>query len=150
LLIQQFHHHPVLRRLKFFQSRRIRGSEVKDLTWLRPDGREMSDEEWNNSETRCLGLRLAGDAIEEVDPRGNRLVDDTLLILLNAHYEPVPFVLPAYRTTLRWQLMLDTREATGRRQHKLMRGAWSYDMEPRSLALFRLRDTGRRAGEHVK
>ncbi|MGH8057253.1 MAG: glycogen debranching protein GlgX, partial [Candidatus Entotheonellia bacterium] len=108
-LIQFRHQHPVLRRRKFFQGRRIRGSEVKDLAWFRPDGKEMTDEDWQNPYARCLGLRLAGDAIEDVDDRGNRIVDDTLLILLNAHYEPIPFVLPAHRRKVRWDLVLDTR-----------------------------------------
>jgi glycogen operon protein len=139
LLIRLFHEHPVLRRRKFFQGRRIRGSEVKDLTWLRPDGQEMTDEDWNNWHARCLGLRLAGDAIEEVDARGNRIVDDTLLILLNAHYEPISFVLPAHRADVQWELVLDTREATGRRRQGLLRGGESYELEARSLALLRLR-----------
>ena len=67
----------------------------------------MSDDDWNNPQARWLGL--AGDAIEEVDARGNRIVDDTLLLLLNAHHEPVTFVLPAYRPSVRWEVVLDTR-----------------------------------------
>jgi isoamylase len=140
LLIQQFHRHPVLRRRKFFQGRRIRGSEVKDLTWFRPDGKEMTEEDWVNPETRCFGLRLGGEATTEVDLRGRRIVGDTLLILLNAHSEPMPFVLPAHRSRLRWELILDTREATGGRRHPLLRGGGRpYDLESHSLALFRLR-----------
>jgi glycogen operon protein len=96
-VIKVFHDHPVLRRRKFSQGRHIRGSEVKDLAWFRPDGKEMTDEDWNNPLVRCLGLRLAGDAMEEVDARGNRVVDDTLLILLNAHHESVAFIPPAHR-----------------------------------------------------
>ncbi|MCS6927658.1 MAG: glycogen debranching protein GlgX, partial [Candidatus Binatia bacterium] len=142
LLIRLRHEHPVLRRRKFFQGRRIRGSEVKDLSWFRPDGKEMSDEDWNNPHARCLGLRLAGDAIEEVDTRGNRIVDDTLLILLNAHYEPLSFVLPAHRASVRWELLLDTRTASGRRRHRLLRGGEAYELEARSLALFRLQRGG--------
>ncbi len=138
LLIRLYHRHPVLRRRNFFQGRRIRGSEVKDLTWFRPDGKEMSDEDWDNPHTRGLGLRLAGDAIEEVDVRGNRIVDDTLLVLLNAHHEAVRFILPIQRSKLRWDLVLDTREATGRRRYRLTRGGQPYDLEPRSLALLRL------------
>jgi len=139
LLIRWFHRHPVLRRRKFFQGRKIRGSEVKDLAWFRPDGKEMADEDWNNPDAHCLGLRLAGDAIEEVDARGNRIVDDTLLILLNAHHEPLSFVLPAHRAKVRWEVILDTREATGARRHRLMRGGEGYELEARSLALLRLR-----------
>ena len=51
--------HPVFQRRRFFQGRRIHGSAVKDLSWLRPDGSEMTDEEWNNWHSRCLGLLLA-------------------------------------------------------------------------------------------
>ncbi len=138
-LIRLFHRHPVLRRRRFFQGRRIRGSEVKDLAWFRPDGKEMNEEDWNNGETRCFGLRLAGDAIAEVDPRGNRIQDETLLILLNAHYQAIPFVLPAHRRHLRWELMIDTRLATGHTADRVLRAAASFDLEGRSLALFRLR-----------
>ena len=138
-LIRLFHQHPVLRRRQFFQGRRIRGSEVKDLSWFRPDGREMTDEDWNNWHARCLGLRLAGDAIEEVDERGNQIVDDTLLILLNAHYESLSFVLPAHRADVLWEVVLDSRETTTRRQHKLMRRGEPYELAARSLALLCLR-----------
>jgi glycogen operon protein len=138
-LIRLVGEHPVLRRRHFFQGRRIRGSEVKDLVWFRPDGKEMSDEDWGNSESRCFGLRLAGDAIEEVDDRGNRIVDDTLLILLNAHHEAVPFVLPAHRRKVRWQVLLDTTEAAaGQSSHRSMRGGEAYNLKGRSLALLRL------------
>ncbi len=137
-LIRLRHAHPVLRRRKFFQGRRIRGSEVKDLAWFRPDGKEMSDEDWANGFARSLGLRLAGDAIEEVDARGNRIVDDTLLILLNAHHEPLPFLLPAHRRGVRWELVLDRRAASLRGHPVLIRGGRAYDLEARSMAVFRL------------
>ena len=131
--------HPVLTRRHFFQGRRIRGSEVKDLAWFRTDGKEMSDEDWNNSEMRCFGLRLAGDAIEELDDRGNRIVDDTLLILLNAHYEAIPFTLPAHRRTVRWEVVLDTCEPhLDRKKRRLMRGGENYDLRERALVILRL------------
>lgn len=147
LLIRLFHAHPVLRRRKFFLGRQIRGSEVKDLTWFRPDGQEMTDEDWGNWHARCLGVQLAGDAIAEVDTRGTRIVDDTLLILLNAHYAPLSFKLPAHRPGVQWELVLDTREATGRRERTLARGNGSYELESRSLALFRLHQDDRAARE---
>ncbi|HEV8714375.1 MAG TPA: glycogen debranching protein GlgX [Candidatus Binatia bacterium] len=142
-LIRLSQEHPVLRRRKFFQGRRIRGSEVKDLAWFRPDGKEMSDEDWHQGFARCLGLRLAGDAIEEVDARGNRLVDDILLILLNAHYEPLDFILPAHRLGVRWRLVLDTREATAAPQPRLVPGETAYALEARSLVLFCLQQGDR-------
>jgi glycogen operon protein len=138
-VIRLMDEHPVLRRRHFFQGRRIRGSEVKDLAWFRPDGKEMNDDDWNNSETRCFGLRLAGDAIEELDARGNRIVDDTLLILLNGHHEAIPFTLPAHRRKVRWEVVMDTNDSQfGKTAHRAMRGGDTYDLKARSLVLLRL------------
>jgi isoamylase len=141
-LIRLRKRHPAFRRRQFFYGRRLHDSEVKDLAWFRPDGKEMTEEDWNNSHTRCFGLRLAGDAIPEVDPRGRRTVDATFLMLLNAHHEPLPFVLPAHRRGVRWQVMVDTRSPDGRVQRPPLKGGESYELEGRSLALLRLNSTG--------
>jgi glycogen operon protein len=142
-VIKIFHEHPVLRRRKFFQGRKIRGSEVKDLSWFRPDGKEMREEDWRNQSLNCLGIRFAGDAIDEVDERGRRITDDTLLFLLNAHDKQVSFTLPAHRQEVRWELMLDTREPTGHaRNRRLIKGGQAYRLESRSLALFCLERGG--------
>jgi isoamylase len=129
--------HPVFHRRRFFQGRRIEGSEVKDVSWFRPGGKEMAAEEWTNGFTRSLGLRLAGDAIEEVDESGRPIRDDTFLLLFNAHHEPVDFVLPAHRPRVRWDLVLDTRDwATASRAFRV---GDAYPLEARSLALLRQR-----------
>jgi glycogen operon protein len=132
--------HPVFRRRRFFQGRRIRGAEVKDLSWLRPDGKEMTDEDWAQGYVRCLGVRLAGHAIEEKDPKGKPLLDETFLMLLNAHHEPRPFTLPAHKPGVRWQPVLDTAVTEAdRKQVTLLKGGFQYDLEARSLAVLRLR-----------
>ena len=84
--------HRLFRRRHFFQGRLVRG--YKDIIWLKPDGREMTDEEWNQSFARCLGLFLAGDGIKEYDERGRIITDGDAIILLNSHYESIPFVIP--------------------------------------------------------
>jgi glycogen operon protein len=99
----------------------------------------MTEDDWNNWHTRSFALRLAGDAIEEVDTRGQRINDDTLLILLNGHYESLSFVLPPQRDDGHWELILDSREATGRRTQHVIRARKPYALEARSLAVFRLR-----------
>jgi glycogen operon protein len=129
----------------FFQGRRIQGSAVKDLAWFRPDGHEMTDEEWQNSFSRCLGLRLAGDAIEEVDDLGEPIVGDTFLILLNAHHEPVLFVLPAHERRVSWEPVLDTRDWDGGADRPPLRTGAQYALEGRSLAVLRLGRTARPA-----
>ena len=132
--------HPVFRRRRFFQGRRIRGMEVKDLYWLRPDGKEMTDEDWAQGYVRCLGVRLAGDAMEEKDAKGRPLLDETFLVLLNAHHEPRPFTLPAHKRGVRWQPVFDTAsyDMNGK-PVTLFRGGDQYDLEARSLAVLRLR-----------
>jgi len=130
--------HPVFQRRRFFQGRRIRGSAVKDLSWLRPDGTEMTDEEWSHWFSPGLGLQLAGDAIEEMSDEGLPITDDTVLILLNAHDEPVPFVLPDHHGGA-WEPVLDTRDwqqpiADGRR----FKEGEPYPLEGRTLAVLRL------------
>jgi glycogen operon protein len=111
---------------------------VKDLAWFRPDGEEMTDDEWNNNHGRCLGLRLAGDAIEEVDDMGEPIVGDTFLILLNAHHEPVPFVLPTHEARVRWDPVLDTRDWNGEAERQPLGTGEPYVLEGRSLAVLRL------------
>lgn len=123
-----------------FQGRRIHGSAVKDLSWFRPDGKEMTEDEWNNDFTRCLGLRLAGDAIEEVNEAGHPIVANTYLLLLNAHHEAIPFILPAHHARVRWTLVLDAREwEVGARRPSAFRAGDQYPLAGRSPALLRLR-----------
>jgi isoamylase len=138
-LIQLRLRHPVFHRRRFFQGRPVQGSAVKDLSWFRPDGREMTAEEWRNGFTRSIGLRLAGDAIEEVDETGRPIVDDTFLLLLNAHHEPLDFVLPAHRVRVRWEPLLDTRTWDVARAAPTLKAGDRYPLEGRSLALLRLR-----------
>jgi glycogen operon protein len=132
--------HPVLRRRRFFQGRRLRGSEVKDLAWFRPDGKEMTDEDWEAGFARSLALRLAGDAIAETDEKGRPIVDDTLLILLNAHHTELAFTLPAHKRGVRWDPLIDTA-ASHKYPRKVLplKGGDQYELAPRSVAVLRLR-----------
>jgi isoamylase len=111
-LIQLRRDHPVFRRPKFFQGRRIRGSEIRDVMWFNPGGNEMSDEEWASPFVRCLGVLLSGDTIDVLDFHGQPIRDDTFFLLINAHYESIPFLLPG-QADLEWQLILDTNTDRG-------------------------------------
>lgn len=128
--------HPVFRRRRFFQGRRIHGAVVTDLTWFRPDGQEMTEEDWQKGFVKCLELRLAGDAIEETDMKGEPIVDDTFVMLLNAHHEALPFLLPTQNLPALWERLLDT--ALPRHGAALFKGGDAYDLQGRSLVLLRL------------
>jgi isoamylase len=131
--------HPVLRRRRFFQGRQIWGSEVKDVAWFRPDGKEMTDEDWSKGYVRCLGLRLAGDAIEEKDEKGRRIIGETLLILLNAHHESLPFTMPAHKRGVRWEPLLETVVQEEHKSISFLKGGDRFDLAARSMAVLRLR-----------
>ncbi len=111
-LIQLRKDHPVFRRPKFFQGRRIRGSEIRDVMWFNAGGSEMSEKEWTSPFVRCLGMLLSGDTIDVLNFEGEPIRDETFLLLINAHYEPAPFVLPG-QEHIEWQLILDTTHAEG-------------------------------------
>jgi isoamylase len=103
--------HPVLRRKRYYRGKRIRGSDERDLTWLRPDSREMTDAEWGAEWNRTMGVMLSGDALGEVDENGDLIMDDMLLVLFNAHTEPVAFTLPPGAAAA-WELVIDTAAGT--------------------------------------
>jgi glycogen operon protein len=149
-LLKFFHEHPILQRRRFFNGRNTRQIGIKDLTWIHPDGREMNEVDWNNPQIRSLGLRLAGDAIEEMDEHGEQIIDDTFLILLNGHYEPVNFVLPEIPAFERWRLILDTRESKIPQVPVPFEGKSVFKMESRSVALFILPHIEDRTEKQIK
>ena len=108
MLITLRQKHPVLRRQRYFQGRPLRGAGVKDLAWFDPSGVEMSDTMWNAPHVRALGVLLSGIAMDEVNHRGEPIVDDTLLVLLNADQASRPFKLPKLGSGLAWTRVFDT------------------------------------------
>ena len=134
-LIALRHDHPAFRRRNFFQGRKIKGAEIKDIVWLRPDGQEMTDEEWNQEFARCLGVSLSGEAVDEVDERGQRIRDENFILLMNAHHEEIPFMLPASPPESGWIALIDTSCQTTRRADAYYLGGVGYPLQARSLAL---------------
>ncbi|MEU8223509.1 glycogen debranching protein GlgX [Kribbella sp. NPDC048915] len=111
-LVRLRNEHPVLRRRRFFHGDTgIDG--LGDLVWFTPNGTEMEDGDWQRDDARAIAVFLNGDAISEPDPRGEPVVDDSFLILLNSHYEQVDFLLPPKEYGENWTVVVDTTTATG-------------------------------------
>ena len=98
--------HPVFRRRRFFQGRPIRGT--LDIGWFKPDGKSMTDDDWDVGYARSLGMFLNGSGIPGHDEHGRPVTDDSFILLFNAHGEGVRWAIPAEYTGT-WRLVLDTR-----------------------------------------
>jgi isoamylase len=125
--------HPALHRSKFFQGRPIQNADLSDLAWFRHDGKPMSNEDWNNPSTRSLIMFLAGRGIDDVDDGGRPIVDDDLLLAINASHLDLPLTLPLVQSVEEWQLLLDTND--DHREARLPAGARLL-LRARSLMLF--------------
>jgi glycogen operon protein len=129
-LIRLRRDHPAFRRTSFLEGR---GEQLPDVWWMRPDGRRMTRRDWDDNGARAIGVFLNGDELDTLTSRGERVRDDSFLMLFNAHYEDVAFRLPARRFGTRWEREL----ATGRCDaDRLVPGA-TVTVESRSLALLR-------------
>jgi isoamylase len=109
-LIQIRRENPILHRRKFFYGRPIKGSQYQDLYWFRPDGNQMQDSDWNTPYSRCVGMLLNGLQMNDVDEKGIALKDDLIIILFNAYWDTVPFVIPEAQVKQKseWEVLIDT------------------------------------------
>jgi glycogen operon protein len=114
-LIQLRNDHPVFRRTRFLEGREM-GSGLPDVWWFRPDGRKMAQRDWQHVDAHTLGVFLNGQELPERTRDGRPIGDHSFILLLNAHYEPVEFKLPARRFGLRWEIVLTTTDDDGEGQ----------------------------------
>jgi glycogen operon protein len=134
-LIQLRRSHPVFRRRRFFQGRPIHGSGLADIGWFAPDGHQMTDEEWVSGRIHSLGMFLNGHEIEEPGPRGDRILDDSFLVLLNGDATPIEFQLPERGWAKSFACVLDT--AGWRAEGTVLRAGRAIELESRSLVVLR-------------
>jgi len=108
-LIRLRSEHIVFHRGRFFQGAVIPGTDVKDVTWLRADGEEMTEGDWADPEARMLCLLLSGEAgLMHLTERGEKETDDTFLLIVNASHEEASQKLPATRDGAGWQTLIDS------------------------------------------
>jgi isoamylase len=129
--------HPIFRRRDFFHGVPVGDTGRKDVAWLKPDGAEMSEEDWNQEDARALGMWLNGVGIPESDDRGQPVHDASFLALFNAGHEPVEFTLPDPGEGQSWAIELDTAHENGEAPQGTSAPAGKYQLEARSVALFR-------------
>ena len=127
--------HPVLRRRRWFQGLPIRGSV--DLGWSKPDGTEMGDDDWDAGSTGSVGVFLNGEAITDRDRRGQRVTDESFLLLFNAHHEAIDWTLPKQWGQW-WELVIET--AGPDREGTVLASSETLQVRGRSVIVLQRRD----------
>jgi glycogen operon protein len=129
--------HPALRRDRFLTGSLANEGALKDVTWLVPEGREKTEQDWNYPDARSLCLLLAGNATKEDDP------EDPLFVVLNAHVEVMVYRVPAVAGIDEWERVLDTTIPGGHVNQEPLRTGARIEVEPRAILVMR----GRRGGQ---
>ncbi len=106
--------HAVFRRRRFFHGRPVQGThdELSDISWFTPEGEDMDQHDWQADHAKSLTVFLNGSAISEPGPRGESIVDDSFLLMFNAHDESMEFTVPVDHGR-QWQLIVDTARPDG-------------------------------------
>jgi glycogen operon protein len=109
-LIGVMQDNPILRRRAFFTGEPHPGMQTKDVTWIRPDGSEMTEPDWDDPELHTIGMLLLGVATDEVDVRGRSYAGDSLFLMLNAGTRSRSYTLPRMELAGQWEEVLSTAQ----------------------------------------
>ncbi|GGG70360.1 glycogen debranching protein GlgX [Corynebacterium pelargi] len=139
-LIRIRQNHPVFRRRRFLAGGPL-GSEVRDrdIAWLTPAGRLMTQDDWGFAFGKSLMVYLNGQGITETDMRGQRLVDDSFILMFNAYHEPIEFTLPSEQYGASWKMIVDTDQDTGHPEEALIiQSGGTIELPARTSMLLRM------------
>jgi isoamylase len=109
-VIEVMQDNPILRRRAFFTGEPHPGMETKDVTWIRPDGSEMTEQDWADRELHSIGMLLFGLATDEVDIRGRSYAGDSLFLMLNSGTRSRSYTLPRMELAGQWEEVLNTAQ----------------------------------------
>jgi glycogen operon protein len=128
--------HIVFHRYRFFYGQTIPGTDVKDVVWLRPDGTEMTEADWNDPVAKAIGIRVSGEAgLMHLTERGEQEPDDTFFLLVNASHEPATFHLPADLDESKCAVVVDTSAGAATETPQALEAGAGIELPPRSLRL---------------
>ncbi|HWK45813.1 MAG TPA: glycogen debranching protein GlgX [Stellaceae bacterium] len=129
--------HRVFSRPRFFRGEVMAEDGLKDITWIAPDGREQTPADWHNPSALCLGFVLGGAAGEYYTQGGQRDIDESFLVLMNAYHEDIEFQIPELAASSRWEVLIDTALPSGIAERGTLFGpAEVYALKYRSFVLF--------------
>jgi isoamylase len=129
--------HPTFNRRRWFKGQPVKGIGLEDIAWFKPDGTEMTEENWNQDYAKSLGVFLNGKGIHSVGPKGELIADDNFYVLFNAYHETLQFKLPPQKFGRKWVKVLDTATAYFEESGETFKAAQSINVEGRSVVLLK-------------
>src|ERR1700704_4192841 len=136
-LVRLRRQHRGFSRPRFFRGEGVSEAGLKDITWVMPDGVEVTGEYWGNQSALSLGYVLGGAAGEFFTRGGQRNIDESFLVMMNAYYGDLDFRFPRLPTRMVWEALVDTAEPTGlAKDGRLWRPGETYPLRGHSFALF--------------
>ena len=136
-VVKLWRENPVFQKTQFFQGTQLHNQDELDITWLTPQGKEMTMAEWGSSHARCVGVRLAGDMPDELDEKGQPISAKTFVLLFNARADAVKFILPDLEENQFWRPEIDTSGKFP--ESRWLEGKYGYPLDSHSLAILRLK-----------
>ncbi len=130
--------HPVFRRRRFFTGRPVRQRDttgLPDISWLSPDGSEMTEEDWDSGFGKSVAVYLNGQGIPGLDQRGHRVTGDSFVVCFNAHHEPIQFTLPPKEFGAQWQVVIDTANPANEHGDVILAAAATGPVQARALVV---------------
>ncbi len=129
--------HPVFHRRNWFQERSIHGAQARDIGWFDAAGIEISDQDWSTGSSRTIALFLNGEGINTVGPKGERIIDESFLLLFNTDDRTIEFALPDGMNAQRWMLQIDTKEPRFVESGQIYTGDQTVLVTARSIVMLR-------------
>jgi len=133
--------HPMFQRRRWFEGRSVRGSRELDIAWFAPDGREMSEQDWQAGFAKSLAVFLNGEGIATPGPHGEQVVDQSFYVIFNAYDEPLQFVLPGADWGREWTKVFDTHGGFCGEHGQICKASQQIKVEGRSMILLRQSDS---------
>ncbi|MDT7861753.1 MAG: glycogen debranching protein GlgX [Saccharolobus sp.] len=131
-LIHFYKAHPIFRRERYFQGKKLFGMPLKDVTFLTTDGKEVDEKTWN-SLTQTVSFILEGSVIDEINEYGERIADDTFLIILNANPNNIKFKFPKGK----WELVVSSYLREIKKEEQIVEGEKELEIEGRTALIYR-------------
>jgi glycogen operon protein len=105
-----------------------RGARAKDVAWLHPSGREMTEADWNDSSLRAIAVHMDGATSRSAN-------SGDLLVVCNADHAHVDLRLPEPPPETCWQVLFDTSAAPPADRAAMHRGGEVLRVERQSTVL---------------